>query len=130
MRTGVGLLPAALLFLVTGCAGLLQDPPAAGQRVHHIVLCWLKEPGDRTQRQELMEQTRRLREIPGVREIRVGESIPSDRPIVDDSFDVGIVMTFDNVADMNRYLRHPQHRWALQEKILPLTRRILVYDFQ
>jgi hypothetical protein len=119
-----------LLLTLPGCEGLPRGEVAAEQRLHHVVLCWLKEPGNSMQRQQLIEQTQLLRRIPGVRELRVGESVPSNRAIVDDSFDVGIVMTFDTEADMNWYLQHPQHRWLVKEQILPLTRKILVYNFK
>jgi hypothetical protein len=130
MRPGIALLLLFLLLILPGCGSLPTAVVTPEQRVHHVVLCWLKEPDNSAQRQQLIEQTRLLRQIPGVRELRVGESIGSDRAIVDDSFDIGIVMTFDNEADMNWYLQHPQHRWAVKEHILPLTRKILVYDFK
>jgi hypothetical protein len=130
MRRVIALLSLFLLLSLSGCGVLPTKEVAPEQRVHHLVLCWLKEPGNSAQRQQLIEQTRLLRQIPGMRELRVGEVIPSDRAIVDDSFDIGIVMTFDNEADMNWYLQHPQHRWAVKEHILPLTRKILVYDFK
>jgi hypothetical protein len=130
MRPGIALLLFPLLLTLSGCGGLPGAGVAPEQRIHHVVLCWLKEPGNSAQRQELIEQTRLLKRIPGMRELRVGEVIPSDRAIVDDSFDIGIVMTFDTEAEMNWYLQHPQHRWAVKEHILPLTRKILVYDFK
>jgi hypothetical protein len=130
MRSGIALSLSILLLTLPGCRGLPRGEVDPEQRIHHVVLCWLKEPGNSAQRRQLIEQTRQLRRIPGIRELRVGESIASERSIVDDSFDIGIVMTFDSESDMNWYLQHPQHRWAVQEHILPLTRKILVYDFK
>jgi hypothetical protein len=130
MKGRLTLFVLSLLLTLPGCETLPTATISSEHRVHHVVLCWLKEPGNSAQRKQLIKQTRLLRRIPGVRELRVGESIASDRAIVDDSFDIGIVMTFDNEADMNWYLQHPQHRWAVKEHILPLTRKILVYDFK
>lgn len=96
--------------------------------IDHIVFCWLKEPGNRAHQDRLIEVSQELLAIPGVLAIRAGTSVPSDRSIVDDSFDVGIVMRFASVADMQAYLVHPKHRQAVVEVIKPLTERILVFD--
>ena len=65
----------------------------------------------------------------GVLTVSAGEPIESERKIVDDSFDVAILIRFASRADMQRYLDHPVHRAAVQKVIAPLTRKILVYDF-
>ena len=53
----------------------------------------------------------------------------SDREIVDDSFDVGILIVTKNQEDLQKYLDHPIHQQAKKEVLLPLLERILVYDF-
>ena len=98
--------------------------------VVHTVFLWLKQPGDKQHRQQLLLATDRLRSIPGVLEIRFGEMIESERAIVDDSFDVGIYFYFNDVAAMNAYLVHPLHRSVVEQEIKPLVERIVVYDFQ
>jgi hypothetical protein len=95
----------------------------------HTVFLWLNQPGDEQHRQRLLSATHQLRTIPGVREIRFGEMIESDRAIVDDSFDVGIYFYFDDVGAMNAYLVHPLHRTVVEQEIKPLVRRIVVHDF-
>ena len=74
--------------------------------------------------------TDRLRAIRGVREIRFGEAVASDRDIVDDSFDVGIYFYFSDVAAMNRYLLDPLHKRVVEQDIKPVIERIVVHDFQ
>ena len=123
----------AVSLLLAGCAGNPAQP--GGQpgvqpgRVNHLVLCWLKQPGDVAQRQRIIEQTLAFREIPGVQEVRVGEVLPSERVIVDDSFDVGILMSFANRNELDAYLEDPLHKAAVRELLQPLVSRILVYDF-
>ena len=58
-----------------------------------------------------------------------GGAIKSDRAIVDDSFDVGIVVEVRNEVDLKKYLEHPIHQNAKKEVLLPLVDRVLVYDF-
>ena len=118
----------ALIVLLAGCAGTATKT-TDGKQVNHIVLCWLKESGNLAHRQKIIETTRSFRSIPGVIKVSVGEVIPSDRNIVDDSFDVGITLTFANTDDMNAYLEHPLHKDAAQKVLLPLVKKIVVYDY-
>jgi len=98
--------------------------------VVHTVFLWLKDSGNLKHRQLLLLATDRLRDIPGVVDIRFGEMIESNRDIVDDSFDIGIYFYFNDVAAMSRYLVHPQHRTIVEQDIKPLVERIVVHDFQ
>lgn len=115
------------LLLVSGCAG----PPISdtGGRVDHLVLCWLKEPGNLAHRRQIIAQAEAFRAIPGVLEVRAGTVLPSQRAIVDSTFDVGILLSFADASQMRAYLQHPDHQRAVQEVLLPLVSRILVYDF-
>ena len=105
------------------------DDVSAGSRLHHIVLCWLRDPGDRKDREKIIEVTKSFRDIPGVLIAQAGQVIMSDREIVDDSFDVGILIVTKNQEDLQKYLDHPIHQQAKKEVLLPLVERILVYDF-
>ena len=98
--------------------------------VVHVVLVWLKEPGNPEHRQRIIEISREFETIPGVIEVSVGEVVPSDRSIVDDSFDVGLYLTFSSVEAMNTYLADDRHQQALREIFRPLSERYIVYDFQ
>ena len=60
----------------------------------------------------------------------MGRVIKSDRAIVDDSFDVGILVTVSDVERLQEYLDHPIHQKAKQDVLLPLVEKVLVYDFQ
>jgi hypothetical protein len=122
---------ALLAFTCNGCISLrvgcgAADPPP----VNHIVMCWLKDSGNAAHRVQLVEVSKSFLEIPGVREVRVGPVIGSDREIVDDSFDIAIFMTFDSVADMDAYIVHPDHAAAVKDKLKPLVSKIIVYDFR
>lgn len=101
---------------------------AGDSQVRHIVLCWLKEPGSETARRKLIEATEALGDLPGVVDVAVGVPLASDRPVVDDSFDVGIVFTFEDAEALAAYQDHPRHLKAVEEVLQPLVERILVYD--
>jgi hypothetical protein len=122
-RTGF-LLCALFLW---GCASL---PHSWRQPVHHVVLVWLPESATEQHLEDMIAATRRLGTIPGVSELRVGRAVPSDRGIVDDSFDVGIVMSFDGVDAMNRYLEHPRHLEFVERYVRGRVERLVVYDIR
>lgn len=120
-------LAAALICLaLASCATIA--PPAAKGTVDHVVLVWLKRPGNAQDRKALRDAGDELRSIPGLRFLDHGTAHPSDRPTVDDSFDVGYVMRFDSAAALEVYAKHPLHQKKLIEVLRPLSARILVYD--
>ena len=113
--------------LSSGCSSS-RDTASKPGRVQHIVLCWLKEPGNEESHTSLIEATFNLRSIPGVLRVHAGTPLASDRPIVDDSFDVGIIIVLENREALQPYLDHPAHTEAVREILAPLTERILIYD--
>lgn len=117
----------AAVATVTGCT-TPQTVSRTGT-VRHVVVCWLKEPGNVDARRQIIAASHRLADIPGVVSVTPGTMLPSTRPIVDSTFDVAIVMVFPDQQTMNEYLVHPQHQKAVREILQPLVKKILVYDF-
>ncbi len=119
-----------LVCLVASVACQSRIPPLGrpGQ-VTHVVVCWLKSPGDETQQRQLIEVSKSFSAIPGVVSVAVGSVLPSERPIVVSDFDVAIVITFEDQASMNAYLDDPIHTSAVKETLRPLAREVKVYDF-
>ena len=116
---------AASLTLIS-CATLA--PPAAHGTVDHIVLIWQKRPGNAADRQALLAACADLRAIPGIKFLDAGTALASDRPIVDDSFDVGLTMRFDSVKSLRTYETDPRHLKKVNEVLKPQSKRIVVYD--
>ena len=116
---------AASLTLIS-CATLA--PPAAHGTVDHIVLIWQKRPGNAADHQALLAACADLRAIPGIKFLDAGTALASDRPIVDDSFDVGLTMRFDSVKSLRAYETDPRHLKKVNEVLKPLTKKIVVYD--
>ena len=101
----------------------------ATQRINHVVFCWLKDSGDKVKRAQLIQVSKEFDKIPGVLEVRAGEMVPSDRAIVDSTFDVAIFLSFETEADLNAYIEHPDHVSAVKSILKPYTKKVLVYDF-
>ena len=94
------------------------------------MLCWLKDPGNIENQKRIVNATKSFRKIPGVLEARAGQVIPSDRSIVDDTYDVGILVIVADAESLTEYLQNPIHQQIKKDILVPLVREILVYDFQ
>ena len=115
------------LLATSGCAGLGSRQDGALQ---HVVLIWLKDAGNAEQRAKITEVSRSFRDIPGVLDVQAGKAVASDRDIVDDSFDVAILVVVPDERRLAEYLAHPIHQRAKNDVLLPLVEKILVYDIR
>jgi hypothetical protein len=98
-------------------------------KVEHVVLVWLKKPGDAADRAKVVAAAKKFQaEISEIQHLSVGQPLPSERPVVDDSFDVGLVMRFANAQDLSTYEKHPVHVQAVKEILQPIAKKLLVYD--
>ena len=116
------------LFLLPACQQG-KDCSGSTSKVHHVVVCWLSEPGNEEARQKVVEVSRGFSAIPGVVDVRAGSVIQSEREIVDSSFDVAIYLSFENEQKLFEYLNHPIHKKAVEKTLKPLVRKVVVYDF-
>jgi hypothetical protein len=107
-----------------------EPEPAQKGKLYHVGLVWLKEPGSVEQRKKIIEAAHAFaKEIPEVESVSVGQTLPKASAYVDASFDVCLVMRFRDKAAMDRYGAHPVHQQAAREIFLPLSSKILFYDF-
>jgi hypothetical protein len=125
----IRLVMAALLAIST-CSCTSSTDPAKSGTITHVIVVWLKKPGDQAARQQVISESKNLREIPGVRSVRTGTVLASDRQVVDSTFDVAIVMTLDSKADLANYTAHPKHQALVQNVIRPLVDHYKVYDIE
>jgi hypothetical protein len=111
----------------------LQSPALAQHGdgpVEHVVIVWLNEPGNLQHRARIIEASQVLTRIPGVLSLKSGSVVASERPVVDSSFDVALLVSFANHAALEQYLVHPTHVQLVEETLKPLVARIQVYDFR
>lgn len=127
---------ALIAFLVgtavaNGQLALAETEPAAGiaNRVHHVVIVWLKDAGNRAAREQYIAHSRRLAKLPMVLDYRVGTPLPGGREIVDSSYDVAVVSTFANPQAVTDYVEHPEHKQIIEQALKPLVAKAIVYDF-
>jgi len=99
------------------------------QRVSHVVVVWLKEPGNAQMREQFIKASRALETLPGVVSRHVSAVISSDRPKVDDTFDVAVTVTFENAQALKNYMKSKKHKKMLEDQLKPLVNRVVVYNF-
>ena len=122
---------AAALAISTFLSGCATAPrPAKAGKLYHVGLVWLKEPGNAEQREKIIAAAHSFAgEIPEVQFLSVGQTLPNTSSWADASFDICFVMRLEDKAAMDRYAKNPVHQKAAQEVFLPLSQKILFYDF-
>ena len=122
--------PIALVAVIffTGCTTASKQATAG--KFYHVGLVWLKEPDNAEHRQKIIEAAHSFaREIPEVKFLSVGKTLPAMSSWHDASFDICFVMRLEDKASMDRYAQNPAHQKAARELFLPLSQKLLFYDF-
>ncbi len=96
--------------------------------VYHIVLIWLKTYRNEMRINKIINASKELKNIPGVLEVTTGKVLRSSRVIVDDTFDVSVIIKFASKDYLKDYLVHPIHIKLANEVLKPLANKITVYD--
>lgn len=123
-----GFFLSTLILIISGSTVMGGQQTGTGY-LHHVVIFWLKKPGDAEDRAALIEVSKTLKTIPGVVSVSVGLPVASERSVVDDSFDVAATIVFENEAAEKNYQTHPVHIKAKDEVLKSLVERFIVYDF-
>ncbi|MDB5172695.1 MAG: Stress responsive alpha-beta barrel domain protein [Phycisphaerales bacterium] len=97
----------------------------------HVVYFWLNDNAPAGERERLAEGCRSLLgKIPGVRHLWAGG--PADtpkRPVIDDSYSVGLCVILDDMAGHDVYQEHPLHmEFIARHK--EHWKRVQIYDSQ
>lgn len=104
-------------------------PAAKSKGVTHVAVFWLKRPGNSADRQTLISAAQELKSIPGVQTITIGPPLGSHRPEVDSHCDLVMVAQFPNEQALRQYEKNPIHLAAVKRVLVPLVRKLVVYDF-
>lgn len=96
----------------------------------HVVIFWT-DPSNPAAATELIEGARRyLAPIPGVQQFHVGRMVPSHRPVVDQSYQVGLHILFADKAAQDAYQVHPLHVEFVEKVFKRVCKKVLIYDFE
>jgi hypothetical protein len=119
---------AAAIFSVLVVWFSCGDLLAGQSRISRVVIIWLKRPGNAQDQAALIRASKEFRKIKGVIRVEAGKGMPAERKGIDQSFDVGVVLTFKDRAALERYQKDPGHLLAIRQVLLPLARRYIVYN--
>jgi hypothetical protein len=106
-----------------------QAANARSGQITHVMLFWLKRPGNADDQNVLLRALRTLRRFRGVNDMRVGRALPVDRPGLEQSFDLGVVVIFRDREALEKFEHDPRRGGALDAMLQPLVRRYTVYNF-
>lgn len=126
MRARIALFVLLPSLLAGACRSV--DTGRPGQ-IDHVVVVWLKQPGDEAIEARMVETARTFPDrIPGILSLTIGDALPSERPEVDDGFDLTLVIRFADAAALAAYEVHPVHQAAVREVLAPNAARVQIYD--
>lgn len=96
----------------------------------HIVIFWT-DPALPGAADELIAGANRLlKNIPGVLQFHVGKMVLSERPVVEQSYQVALNLIFSNRQAAQAYQTHPQHVEFIERYVKRFVRKLVVYDFE
>jgi hypothetical protein len=106
--------------LLTSCTSSEEEGAnpntIANGTILHSVYFWLKENISETEEQDFLNFFEELRKVPGVQTLQYGKPAPTNpRPVVDNSFQYNLLVTFQNMDDINTYETHPTHIAAAEQ---------------
>lgn len=96
----------------------------------HSVYFWLKPELTTEERADFLNFFKALNTIPNVKLLTYGAPAPTNpRPVVENSFDFNLIVTFDKMENLNVYETHPTHLKAIEDYSKYWT-KVLVHDTQ
>ncbi len=96
----------------------------------HVVIFWTRpEVADATE-QLLAGAEKYLKPIEGVLSFHVGKMSPSERPVVEQSYQVALNLIFPSKAAEQAYQIHPLHLEFVEKVFKPLCQKAVIYDFE
>jgi Stress responsive A/B Barrel Domain len=128
-RTPLAIFLICLALILSVTSPGAEAAVARPGQVTHVMLFWLKRSGNIDDQNFLLRALRNLRRVRGVNEVRVGRPLPLDRPGLEQSFDLGAVVTFRDREALEKFERDQGRQKAIDAMLQPLLRRYTVYNF-
>ena len=96
----------------------------------HAVYFWMKKNAPRGAAGQTIRDARKYLKSKSVRTLHAGPPAKTTiRDVVNATFDVGLLVTFDSVSDHDAYQDDPQHQVFIRRNKMNWL-RVEVYDFQ
>ena len=96
----------------------------------HVVIFWT-DPAIPNAADELVAGAQKyLAPIPGVLKFHVGKMVPSQRPVVDQTYQVALNLIFSDKQAQDTYQVHPMHIEFVEKVFKKVCKKVTVYDFE
>jgi Stress responsive A/B Barrel Domain len=96
----------------------------------HVVIFWTDSANPNAPDELLAGANKLLKTIPGVAQFHAGKMVSSPRPVVEQSYQVALNLTFPGKQAENEYQTHPQHVEFVEKFVKRFVKKIVVYDFE
>ncbi len=101
---------------------------AISGRFAHMVFFWLKEPDNDAFVNEFISGTRDfMSKIEVIRSVHIGKPAGTPRAVVDNSYTIALIVTFDSKEDQDKYQVHPAHVGYVAER-KHMWEKVQVFD--
>ncbi len=95
----------------------------------HVVIFWTDPNNPQAADELLAGMEKYLRPIPGVLHFHTGKMASSHRPVVDQTYQVALNITFPDKKTQDDYQAHPMHVDFVNNVFKKTCQRVVVYDF-
>ena len=95
----------------------------------HVVIFWTKPDVVGAADELLAGAEKYLKPIPGILHFHVGRMAPSQRPVVDQTYQVALNVVFPDKRSQDAYQVHPLHLEFVEKVFKRVCDRVVVYDF-
>jgi hypothetical protein len=96
----------------------------------HVVIFWTNPANPKAADELLAGMEKYLRPIPGVLHFHAGKMASSHRPVVDQTYQVALNLTFPNKQTQDDYQTHPLHIEFVNNVFKKTCQKAVVYDFE
>ncbi len=95
----------------------------------HVVIFWTDPAQPKAADELIVGAQKYLQPIPGLKFFHIGKMVGSERPVVEQSYQVALNTVFENKQAQDDYQVHPLHLEFISKYVKPLVKKVTVYDF-
>lgn len=96
----------------------------------HVVIFWTDPKKPQAVDDLIQGALKWLKPIPGITHFHIGRMVPSQRPVVDSSYQVALNIVFESKKAQDNYQVHPMHVEFVEKAFKPNCAKCVVYDFE
>src|SRR5271168_713027 len=96
----------------------------------HVVIFWTDSAHPGAVDELIAGAHKYLQPIPGILHFQIGKMVGSERPVVDQTYQVALNTVFSSKQAQDDYQVHPLHLEFVAKCVKPLVKKITVYDFE